>query len=521
MISSGKLAHRSTLILSRLIVIVGLTLMVSQTSLAADDAKKNSDKKPTSETTPSLKDSLDAPPNRTDNSERYRSLETLARGLFYLETLYYDPSKVEQKDMVANALRGITSNLDPHTVYMPREAFKQLTIDTQGKFGGVGIIVSSENGKLIVISPIEDTPAFIAGIKAGDEIVEIDGTPIKKMKPGEATDKMRGEPSSKIALTIKRGQSTKLLKFNLTREIINVRSVHSSDLGSNILYTRITSFQDNTTEEYKAALDSYLKKHTIDGLVLDLRDNPGGLLEQAVNISDIFIESGVIVSTVGRGSNDIEREFAHKRGTYPYFPMIVLINGGSASASEIVAGALQDHERALILGTVSFGKGSVQTLVSLPDGSGLKITVARYFTPKDRSIQAKGIAPDFVVEQDVDDKKGGAQPKGPNPPDLRKESDLKGHIESGDLSDLAKNSGMLGAADSWPAELHKDHQLLTAYTYLRGWAIFQKKPQTGKELPATTETKPAADSATSGKEVIPSQENTKTPEESPKLELQK
>ena len=344
MLAPRKLAPYSMTLLTRLFVIVGFIVMAAQTSRAGDSVDKKSEEKkgaPTSaEETSTPKDGWNAL-KQNDNSDRYRSLETLARGLFYLETLYYDPSKVNQDDMVANALRGIASNLDPHTVYMPKEAFKQLTIDTQGKFGGVGIIVSAENGKLIVISPIEDTPAFIAGIKAGDEIVEIDGVPVKKMKPGEATDKMRGEPSSKIALTIKRTGTAKLLKFNLTREIINVRSVHSADLGNNILYTRITSFQDNTTDEYKAAIDSYTKTKRVDGLVLDLRDNPGGLLEQAVNIADLFIESGVIVSTVGRGNNDIERNFAHKRGTYPYFPMIVLINGGSASASEIVAGALQ------------------------------------------------------------------------------------------------------------------------------------------------------------------------------------
>ena len=483
MIAPRKLATPSISLLSKLIILLGVGLVFAQPGQSDDKARKNTDTKQEKKEEPAPQGEALSPEEQTnplkqnDNSERYRSLETLARGLFYLETLYYDPNKVNQTDMVAGALRGVTSNLDPHTVYMPKEAFKQLTLDTQGKFGGVGIIVSSENGKLIVLSPIEDTPAFHAGIKSGDEIVEIDGAAVAKMKPGEATDRMRGEPSSKIILTIRRTGNVKLMKFNLTREIINVRSVHSANLGNNIFYTRIASFQDNTTDEYKAAFEAYTKKNRVDGLVLDLRDNPGGLLEQAVNISDLFIESGVIVSTVGRGSNDIEREFAHKRGTYPYFPMIVLINGGSASASEIVAGALQDHERALILGTTSFGKGSVQTLISLPDGSGIKITIARYFTPKDRSIQARGIEPDFIVEQDggTSKKENAALTKQASPMgDYRKESDLKGHIESGDLSDLAKNSGMLKGIENWPAELRKDHQLITAFTYLRGWGIFQK-----------------------------------------------
>jgi carboxyl-terminal processing protease len=419
--------------------------------------------------------------NRTEkdsasvNTERYRALETLARGIFYLESLYYDPNKVDQSDVVAHALRGITASLDPHTVYMPKEAFKQLTIDTQGKFGGVGIIVSSDNGKLLVVSPIEDTPAFRAGIKAGDEIIEIDGSSVKKLKPGLATEKMRGEPGSTLELTIVRKGEKKPQTYKLVREVINVQSVRGLDLGRGVLYARISSFQDNTTQELKNALDTHLKKNPLTGLILDLRDNPGGLLDQAVGVSDLFIESGVIVSTVGRGKDDIEREFAHKRGTYLNFPIIVLINSGSASASEIVAGALQDHERAFVLGTTSFGKGSVQTLVSLPDGSGLKITVARYFTPKDRSIQARGIEPDFVVDQESSSPKAGSEVAGTSGP-VRKESDLKGHIESENLSDMAKSSGLLTTIKKWPEQARNDKQLVTAYTYLHGWSIFRKVP---------------------------------------------
>lgn len=413
--------------------------------------------------------------------KRYQSLETLARGLFYLETMYVDPQRVDQEEMVTNALKGIISHLDPHTMLMPKKAFEQLTIDTQGKFGGVGIIVSPEKEKLIVISPIEDTPASVAGIKAGDEIIAIDGIPLTKLGPNEATDRMRGEPGSILKLKIKREKVKAPIDYDLVREIIKVKSVRSHDLGDGVLYARITSFQENTGEE----LDDVLKKTKtkIAGLVLDLRDNPGGLLDQAVRVSDEFIDSGVIVSTVGRDRNRIEREFAKKRGTYSDFPLVVLINGGSASASEIVAGALQDHERALIVGTTSFGKGSVQTLISLPDGSGLKLTVARYYTPKDRSIQAKGITPDLVVPLRRPPAK--AKHVKENDEDARTEADLEGHISSDDLSDLAATSGIVQSIKTWPEAVREDNQIVTAFTYLKSWSRFEHSgPVSGKALEA-------------------------------------
>ncbi len=417
---------------------------------------------------PSLSSIALAAESKTDGEDKhYRSLETLARGLYYLETLYVDPGKVQTDDMVFNALKGVVSSLDPHTMVMPRRAFDQLTSDTQGKFGGVGIIVSTERGKMIVVSPIEDTPAFRAGIKSGDEITAIDDQPLDLQKNGDTSEMMRGKPDTKIKLTVKRKGEEKLLQFTLIREIIKVKSVRSNELSNKITYARIASFQENTSEELKAIIEKNAKD--MRGMILDLRDNPGGLLEQAVKVADLFIESGVIVSTVGRTSKDVEREFAHKRGTYADIPLVVLINGGSASASEIVAGALQDHERALIMGTTSFGKGSVQTLVSLPDQSGLKITVARYYTPKDRSIQAKGITPDMVVPpQQLEVKNENA----------RKESDLKGHIESGDLSDLAKSSGIRNEIEQWPDLQKQDYQLVSAYAFLRGMRFFGSKAKT-------------------------------------------
>lgn len=403
--------------------------------------------------------------------KRYQALETFARGLYYLENMYVDPKKVDEDKLITDALNGIVRKLDPHTVLMPAKAFEQLTIDTQGKFGGVGIIVTQKEGKngqvqLIVVSPIEETPADKAGIKSGDEIVAIGGKDLSKMKNSESVDMMRGEPGSTIVLTIVRDGVDGRKDYSLEREIIKVKSVRSQMLTGGILYLRISSFQDNTSEDLEAALKKYEKK--ISGIVLDLRDNPGGLLDQAVKVTDLFVESGVIVSTVGRDRTRVEREFAKKRGTFAQQPLIVLINGGSASASEIVAGALQDHERALVLGTTSFGKGSVQTLVSLPDGSGLKLTVARYYTPKDRSIQAKGISPDLVVPL------ANVSKKKPNPNgQIRKEADLKGHIESADLSDLAKDSGIIKTINTWPENMRDDNQLVTGYTYLKSWSRFR------------------------------------------------
>lgn len=406
---------------------------------------------------------------------RYRSLETFARALFYLETMYVDEDKVREDAMVGHALKGIVDHLDPHTMIMPKKAFEQLTSDTQGKFGGVGIIVSQERGKLVVVSPIEDTPAHKAGVKSGDEIIEIDGTPLTKFRNDDAVEKMRGEPGSTMKLLVRRKNVKDPILFTLRREIIKVKSVRAANLASGIEYVRVTSFQESTGDELK----SILKKNQGDlrGLVLDLRDNPGGLLDQAVAVTDLFVESGLIVSTVGRDRDRIEREFAKKRGTYVGFPVVVLVNGGSASASEIVAGALQDHERALIMGTTTFGKGSVQTLVTLPDGSGLKLTIARYYTPKDRSIQAKGITPDIVVPSKAPVVAGtaGEKPDEREPRGQRKESDLEGHIESQDLSNLSKTQGILSTIKDWPDHMRDDFQLVTAFTYIKSWSIFQSR----------------------------------------------
>ena len=395
--------------------------------------------------------------------DRYQALETFAKVIYFLETSYFDPEQVAQTKLIQTALQGMVSKLDPHTVIMPREAFRQLTMDTQGKFGGVGIIVSREREreKLIVISAIEDTPAAKAGIKSGDEIVAIDGHKVEVIGSDKALKKMRGAVGTKVTFVIKRG-AAEILTFELVREVIKLKSVQTASLSQHILYVRINSFQGDTGDELEKILQT--SRASLKGMVLDLRNNPGGLLEQSVKVSDLFIESGLIVSTVGRNRNRIEREFANKRGTYSGFPIVVLVNSSTASAAEIVAGALQDHGRALVIGTTTFGKGSVQTLIVLPDGSGLKLTVARYYTPNDRSIQAKGIEPDIFVAS----RPTTTQNSGP------RESDLKRHIKGQDLSDLSENIGLLRAIKNWPRQQQQDRQLTTAFTYLKGWTAFTR-----------------------------------------------
>ncbi len=392
---------------------------------------------------------------------RYQALETFAKVIYFLEMSYFDPQQVTQSKLIAHALQGMVGKLDPHTVIMPREAFRQLTMDTQGKFGGVGIIVSREREKLIVVSAIEGTPAARAGIRSGDEIVAIDGHKIEVIGSGNALKKMRGKAGTKVTFVVKR-HGEEVLTFELVREVIKIKSVQTTSLSRGILYVKINSFQSDTGVELEKIMQT--EHASLKGMVLDLRNNPGGLLEQSVKVSDLFIESGLIVSTVGRDRNRIEREFAHKRNTYRGFPIVVLVNNGTASAAEIVAGALQDHGRALVIGTTTFGKGSVQTLIVLPDGSGLKLTVARYYTPNDRSIQAKGIEPDIHV------------PRGPTvaPPRGPRESDLKRHIKGQDLSDLSENIGLLREIKNWPPQQQQDRQLTTAFTYLKGWAAFRR-----------------------------------------------
>src|SRR5499426_3082804 len=352
----------------------------------------------------------------------YEELETFTNVLAIIQKNYVE--EVDTKRLVEGAINGMLASLDPHSAYLTPELYKELQVETKGAFGGLGIEITNRNGMLTVVAPIEDTPAYRAGIKPQDIILKIDGEFTKDMSLVEAVKKMRGPKNTKVKLTIQREHQQKLLDVVLNREIIKIQSVKSRALPGGYGYLRVTQFQEHSDDDVERALHQLEKDEGgIKGLVLDLRNNPGGLLTQAVKISDVFLDSGLIVYTDGRLENQSQKYFAHKQGTWSDFPMVVLVNAGSASASEIVAGALQDHKRALVLGTTTFGKGSVQTILPLDDTSALRLTTARYFTPSGRSIQATGIVPDITMDQSPllakADKTG-----------LLREANLPRHLES-------------------------------------------------------------------------------------------
>ncbi len=381
---------------------------------------------------------------------------------------YVEP--VDDKTLFQYAIDGMLSNLDPHSDYLLPEDFSDLQESTTGKFGGLGIEVGIEDGLIKVVTPIDDTPAERAGIKSGDFIVSLDGEPVREMSLNDAIDRMRGEPGTDIELNIRRKGEPDLLEFVLTRAEINVASVRSKDLGEGIGYLRITQFQDKSGSELVSAIEELQSQAQqnntqLHGLILDLRNNPGGVLDAAAEVSDAFLSSGLIVYTEGRISESDFRFSATEKTVAENTPLIVLINGGSASASEIVAGALQDHKRAVIVGTQSFGKGSVQSVLPIGGDKAIKLTTARYFTPKGRSIQAQGIQPDVYVEQSEVTTYEQS---------YYKESDLPGHLSNGD-DDNAENPQKDLDADHEVSDnlLSKDFQLYQAYTLLKGWSVFQ------------------------------------------------
>ena len=331
------------------------------------------------------------------HAETYRLLTLFADVFERVRAEYVEP--VTDKDMVENAINGMLTGLDPHSSYMNAKSYRDMQVTTRGEFGGLGIEVTQENGYIRVISPIDDTPASRAGVKAGDLITALDGQTVQGLSLNEAVDKMRGSPSSRITLTIKREGVDKPIELSMQREVIKIQVVKSRLEGGDIAYIRITSFSEQTDSGLRRAFNA-LKAQAGDklrGIVLDLRNNPGGLLDQAVAVSDDLIQSGEIVSTRARHTEDSQRWNAKDGDITNGLPIVVLINGGSASASEIVAGALQDHRRAILLGTRSFGKGSVQTVIPLPGSGAMRLTTARYYTPSGRSIQGKGISPDIEV----------------------------------------------------------------------------------------------------------------------------
>jgi carboxyl-terminal processing protease len=328
--------------------------------------------------------------------DTYEKLKIFTEILSLVQSHYVD--EVQSRDLIYGAVKGMLETLDPHSAFMTPEAFKEMQVETQGSFGGLGIEITVKDRMLTVVAPIDGTPADRAGIQPGDRIVKIEGQPTKDMTLMDAVRKLRGPKGSKVTISILRGTSPEPTDVTLVREIIEVHSVRSKDLGDGIYYVRITSFQEKTSKDLEKALEQARKAGDI-ALILDLRNDPGGLLNQAVAVSDMFLDKGqLIVYTQGRIKNQDLRFTAEHSNGLPKWPMVVLVNGGSASASEIVAGALQDWKRAVILGTKTFGKGSVQTVIPLSDGSGLRLTTAKYFTPRGRSIHGTGITPDIIVE---------------------------------------------------------------------------------------------------------------------------
>ena len=410
----------------------------------------------------------------------YESIELFTDVLSIVKKSYVE--EVDTKKLIYGAINGMLSSLDPHSSFMPPDMYKELKIDTKGEFGGLGIEITIKDGFLTVISPIEDTPAFKAGIKAGDQILKINDKFTKDMSIMDAVKLMRGPKGTKVTITIIREGLDKPKEYPLTRDIIQVRSVKSKMLEAGIGYIRVAQFQEKTDEYLIKALKSLKEENKGDlkGLVLDLRNDPGGLLDQAVKVSDHFIEEGLIVYTEGREPDSKMKFSARKGSKEPNYPMVVLVNSGSASASEIVAGALQDHNRAVVMGTQTFGKGSVQTIIPLSEDSGLRLTTARYYTPKGRSIQAKGIIPDITVEQ-VD-----LQASEKKPAMHIREKDLDHHFEPEEKlpEDKSKEKKPEDKSKEKKPEvkvddqLKTDYQLIRALDLLKGWEILQKLKKT-------------------------------------------
>jgi len=332
-----------------------------------------------------------------NQEEDYTDLEIFTDVLSLVRSSYVE--QVDMEELIYGALRGMLSTLDPHSSFLTPEMYEEIQADAHGEFGGLGIEITVKDGALVIVSPIEDTPADVAGIKAGDIIIKINGKPTRDIGVMDAGRMMRGPKGEAITLSIQRLGATELQDFTIIRDIIQIQSVKSDLLQDHYGYVRISQFQDRTSNDLKEHLLDLRQANggSLDGVILDLRNNPGGLLDQAVAVADLFLTQGLIVYTEGRDAEEQMTFAAQQVGTEPESPLVILINAGSASAAEIVAGALQDHDRAVILGEQSFGKGSVQTIIPLSDNSGLRLTTARYFTPSGRSIQARGISPDIVV----------------------------------------------------------------------------------------------------------------------------
>ncbi|RLB31041.1 MAG: peptidase S41 [Deltaproteobacteria bacterium] len=395
--------------------------------------------------------------------EVYKNIEVLSEVLRKIEKNYVEGA--DPKKLIYGAIKGMVGTLDPHSFFMSPDEYRELMIETKGSFTGVGIEITIRDSLLTVVSPIEGTPAFKAGIKAGDQIIKIGDRPTKDFSIMEAVKLIRGPKGTEVRLTIRRKEVEQPIEFVITRDVIPIRSVRSLLLPHGIGYVRISNFQSDTGQELSKRLREVEGEKGLKGLVLDLRNNPGGLLSQAVEVADAFLDSGVIVSIKGRDQQE-ETTYAQSGDSARGYPIVALINEGSASASEIVAGALQDNRRALILGSTTFGKGSVQTLFPLSDGSGLRLTTALYYTPDGRSIQASGITPDIEVAF-IPPTEG---PKDEKRPVIR-EKDLEGHLEKV-VGDEEENATLSGEQSRIQRLIKNDNQLRSAIQVLQSWEIF-------------------------------------------------
>lgn len=398
-----------------------------------------------------------APPQgRAASSETYRQLNLFGDVFERVRADYVED--VDDSELIESAIQGMLNALDPHSSYLSPKSYKDMQVQTRGEFGGLGIEVTMENGLVKVVAPIDDTPAARAGVEAGDLVTHLDGEPVLGLTLSQAVERMRGPIATEITLTMTRQGADKPFDITIKRAVIKVQSVRARREG-NVAYVRITSFNEQTEPGLKRAMAKLTNEigSPLQGVILDLRNNPGGLLDQAIAVSDAFLERGEIVSTRGRAAEDTQRYNARAGDLAKGRPVVVLINGGSASASEIVAGALQDHRRAIVLGTRSFGKGSVQTIIPLPGNGALRLTTARYYTPAGRSIQAKGIDPDIAVEAArIETVEAGKQ---------RSEADLRNHLET-------EGEKPKGAAKEISERAQKDYQLARALDLLRGLSFF-------------------------------------------------
>jgi len=407
-----------------------------------------------------------------ENQDAYQYLKLFSDVISIVQDNYVE--KTDQKKLMYGAITGMLRELDPHSSFLKPDDYKELQIETKGKFGGLGIEITIRDNVLTVVSPLEDTPADKAGIQANDQIMKIDEQPTQDMSLMDAVQKMRGPKGSKVKLTILRKGLQKPLEVELVRDIISIQSVKSFILEPGFVYVRISSFQSGTAADLRKAISQAETENSgIQGLILDLRNDPGGLLDQAVEVSDEFLDEGLIVYTGGRLENQKMRFEAHKKAKPHTYPVVVLVNSGSASASEIVAGALQDHKRAIIMGEQTFGKGSVQTVIPLNDGSALRLTTSLYYTPSGRSIQAKGITPDIVVKRE--------NPRGEETPGddgMRiREKDLPRHFDNQKPDTQGKVEGATGQVDAKKL-IEADNQVRRALDLLKGYKIMAVTAQT-------------------------------------------